>query len=360
MTHVVEPLRQGAKIGILGGGQLGRMLSLAAAQLGFDVIIYEPEPDCPAGRVSASCYSAPWDDKVALGEFAASVDVVTFEFENVPAQSLAHIGAIAPIRPGLKSLEHTQDRLIEKTFIANLGLQTAPFAALGSQQDLVDACAALGPEAILKTRRFGYDGKGQIRLDTSSNLDAIWGDISGQDWIFEGFVDFKTEVSVILARDVNGTISTFDVTQNVHRAGILHTSTVPADIAQSSRAAAIAQATRLAHALDHIGVMAVEFFVRDDGTLIVNEIAPRVHNSGHWTQDGCNTCQFQQHIRAIAGWPLGDVARHASAITMTNLIGDDIARIDGLIGAQGTHLHLYGKRQTRSGRKMGHVNKVGI
>jgi 5-(carboxyamino)imidazole ribonucleotide synthase len=347
----------GGKIGILGGGQLGRMLAIAGAELGFDVHIYEPEPDCPAGRV-AHCTTARWDDLDALGRFAQSVDVLTFEFENVPATSLAHAGALAPIRPGLKSLELTQDRLIEKRFLTDLGLNTAPFTDIACVDDIRTALRDLSPNGILKTRRFGYDGKGQIQVSTQNDLTALEEDMARQAWIFEGLVDFDCEVSVILASSQDGEVRAYDVTQNVHRRGILHTSNVPAIIDQALQAKAIGQATKIAQALGHIGIMAVEFFVTKQAQLVVNEIAPRVHNSGHWTQDGCNTSQFAQHMRAVAGWPLGDTTRHARAVEMTNLIGEDVAAWRDLSAQDGTFLHLYGKREVRAGRKMGHVNRV--
>jgi 5-(carboxyamino)imidazole ribonucleotide synthase len=358
MTLVHEPLEQGAKIGILGGGQLGRMLALAGAELGFDVHIYEPEPDCPAGRVAARCITAAWDDLAALADFAANVDVLTFEFENVPAASLAHVEALKPIRPGIKSLELTQDRLIEKRFINGLGLSTAPFAAIASLEDLNNAATKLGPDGILKTRRFGYDGKGQIRLSDVSDLAEIWRDIHGQAWIFERLVEFACEVSVVLARSVDGAMLAYDVTQNVHRHGILHTSTIPSALSQVQQNLALEQASQIAQALDHVGVLAIEFFVATDGSLIINEIAPRVHNSGHWTQDGCNVCQFQQHVRAVVGWPLGDPTRHATRIEMTNLIGEDVLVWNSLASEEGAFLHLYGKRSIRVGRKMGHINRI--
>lgn len=359
MIPVLEPkLKQGSKIGILGGGQLGRMLALAGAKLGFDVHIFEPELGCPAGRVAAQCVTAPWDDLEALSRFAAGVDVLTFEFENVPATSLAHVAQIKPIRPGIKSLELTQDRLIEKAFINELGLTTAPYAKIDNLQELQRAVIQFGPSGILKTRRFGYDGKGQVRIDATSDLTQIWDDIKGQAWIFEGFVDFAFEVSVIFARGHDGAIAAFDVTQNIHQNGILHTSVVPSSLNKAQGAAALLQASIIARALDHVGVLAIEFFVSKDGDLIVNEIAPRVHNSGHWTMDGCNVCQFQQHIRAVAGWPLGDPTRHSAQIEMTNLIGDDVDNWQSLAAETGAFLHLYGKRQARAGRKMGHVNRV--
>jgi 5-(carboxyamino)imidazole ribonucleotide synthase len=359
MIPVVEALPQGAKIGILGGGQLGRMLALAGGELGFDVHVYEPEADCPAGRVAAHCVTAAWDDLTALADFARSVDIVTFEFENVPATSLAHVAAITPIRPAIKSLELTQDRLTEKRFINSLGLATAPFAAVDTAEDLTAAIARLGPNGILKTRRFGYDGKGQVRLNAQSDLKTIGKELGAQTWIYEGLVEFNCEVSVILARSLTGQMAAFDVTRNIHVSGILHTSTVPSGLDLDVQSAALAAATQIANALDHVGVLAVEFFVTDERALVVNEIAPRVHNSGHWTQDGCNTCQFQQHMRAVAGWPLGDPTRYATQIEMTNLIGGDIATWPRLAAEKATYLHLYGKRDARTGRKMGHVNRVG-
>jgi 5-(carboxyamino)imidazole ribonucleotide synthase len=357
-TLVHRPLDQGGTIGILGGGQLGRMLAFAGAELGFDVHIYEPEADCPASRVAAHHITAPWDDLSALADFAAGVDVLTFEFENVPAASLAHVAAFKPVRPGFKSLELTQDRLVEKNFINRLGLATAPFTPIDNIDNLRAATARHGADAILKTRRFGYDGKGQIRLNSDSDLDAISTSIVDQEWILEGLVDFACEVSVVLARGSDGAIAAFDVTENVHVGGILRTSNVPAAISAATAAEALAQATKIATTLEHIGVLAIEFFVTKAGDLIVNEIAPRVHNSGHWTMDGCNACQFQQHIRAVAGWPLADPVRHSDKIEMTNLIGDDVNSWQRVASEKSAFVHLYGKRQARAGRKMGHVNRI--
>lgn len=358
MSQAVTSLPPLSRIGILGGGQLGRMLALAAAELGFDTVVYEPEADCPAGRVAARCITAPWDDQASLAAFAQAVDVITFEFENVPAASLTFLASCKPIRPGLASLTQTQDRLVEKTFIQSLGLATAPFAACDSLADLEAAAAQIGLPAILKTRTLGYDGKGQIRLRAADHLAQAWQDLGGQSAILEGFIDFDREVSVILARAHTGQIAAFDVPENGHKAGILHTSTVPARISADLAAKAVAQASSIADALDHIGVLAVEFFVVGADQLIVNEIAPRVHNSGHWTQDGCAADQFQQHIRAIAGWPLASPRRHTNQIIMTNLIGSDIEAWQGLSAEPDTYVHLYGKRQSREGRKMGHVNRL--
>ena len=357
MTAASDRLAPGSTIGILGGGQLGRMLAMAAAELGFDCVVYEPEADCPAGRVAAKCFNAAWNDQKALAAFAECVDVVTFEFENVPAASLAFLEARAVIRPGLKSLQLTQDRLVEKQFIQGVGLQTAPFAACDSLEGLERAVATIGLPAILKTRTLGYDGKGQFRLSQISDVAEAWAVLGGSPAILEGFVPFEREVSVILARAVDGSVAAYDVTENVHQGGILRTSTIPAQISDALGERAVAAAAELAAALDHIGVLAVEFFVLGD-ELVVNEIAPRVHNSGHWTQDGCAADQFQQHIRAVVHWPLASTKRHAPRVVMTNLIGHDVDALADLAGQADTFVHLYGKRAVRDGRKMGHVIKL--
>jgi 5-(carboxyamino)imidazole ribonucleotide synthase len=357
MTAGSNRLAPGSTIGILGGGQLGRMLALAAAELGFDCVVYEPEADCPAGRVAAKCFTAAWDDQEALAAFAGCVDLITFEFENVPAPSLAFLAERAIIRPGLKSLQLTQDRLVEKQFIQSLGLETAPFAACDSLADLERAVATIGVPAILKTRTLGYDGKGQFRLSQAKDATQAWAASGGKPAIVEGFVAFEREVSVILARAVDGSFAAFDVTENVHQAGILRTSTVPAQISDGLGVKAVEAASQIAAALDHNGVLAVEFFVVGK-ELVVNEIAPRVHNSGHWTQDGCASDQFQQHIRAVAHWPLASTKRHAPKVVMTNLIGSDVEAWADLAGQPDTFVHLYGKRAVRNGRKMGHLVRL--
>lgn len=357
MTATLDRLAPGSTIGILGGGQLGRMLAVAAAELGFDCVVYEPEADCPAGRVAARCITAAWDDQEALTAFADCVDVLTFEFENVPAPSLAFLEKRAIIRPGLKSLQLTQDRLVEKQFIQGLGLKTAPFAACDTLQGLDGAVAAIGLPAILKTRTLGYDGKGQFRLSRPSDAAEAWAALGGTPAILEGFVPFDREVSVILARAVDGSFAAYDVTENVHQGGILRTSTVPAQVSDALGDQAVAAAAQIAEALDHIGVLAVEFFVVGE-RLVINEIAPRVHNSGHWTQDGCAADQFQQHIRAVVHWPLASTKRHAPHVVMTNLIGKDVDVWANLAGQPDTFVHLYGKRAVRDGRKMGHVIKI--
>lgn len=348
-----EPLRTGATIGILGGGQLGRMLSVAASRLGYRTHIYEPGA-APAADVAHALTTAPYDDVEAIGRFAASVDVVTYEFENVPAASLDLIESAVEIRPNRRALEISQDRLSEKTFLTGLGLTTAPFAAIDSADDLAAAMSGQA-RAILKTRRLGYDGKGQLRLSEGDDLAAAWAEI-GAPSVLEGFVDFSAEISVIVARGGDGAVAAYDPGLNIHHDGILRQTTVPCGLPGRLTMDAVILAGRVVTALDYIGVMGVELFVTPAG-LVVNEIAPRVHNSGHWTQAGCVVDQFEQHIRAVAGLPLGDGRRYAD-VQMENLIGDDVDRVPALLAESGAQLHLYGKGAARPGRKMGHVNRV--
>ncbi|WP_425051663.1 5-(carboxyamino)imidazole ribonucleotide synthase [Psychromarinibacter sp. S121] len=350
------PLTPGATIGILGGGQLGRMLSVAASRLGFLTHIYEPGAEPPAGHVAHRVTTAPYEDEKALKTFAASVDVITYEFENIPTAALDLLESLKPIHPGRQALATSQDRLTEKTFLRELGLGTAPFAAVDSAEDLAKAIDEIGTPAILKTRRFGYDGKGQARLRSPEDADSALADMNGAPAILEGFVDFSMEISVIAARGANGEVAAFDPGENVHKDGILDTTTVPARISAALKTDAILLAGRILNALDYVGVLGVELFVTPQG-LLVNEIAPRVHNSGHWTQTGCVSDQFEQHIRAVAGWPLGDGGRH-SDVVMENLIGDDILRVPELARDPATAIHLYGKAEARPGRKMGHVNRI--
>ena len=352
---MTEPLATGATIGILGGGQLGRMLAVAASRLGLRTHIYEPGADCPAADVAHRCTTAAYDDHAALAAFAASVDVITYEFENIPTTTLDLLEALRPIRPGRLALATSQDRLVEKQFLQGLGLAVAPFAAVDSLADLQAALARIGPPAILKTRRMGYDGKGQARIMQAADADAAFADMAGAQAVLEGFINFSHEVSVIGARGADGSIACYDPGQNVHKAGILRTTTVPAKLTPGQRTDAVLIAARILNALDYVGVMGVELFVTVHG-LIVNEIAPRVHNSGHWTQNGCVIDQFEQHIRAVAGWPLGDASRHSNVV-MENLIGDDVLRIPALAKTN-VALHLYGKALAKPGRKMGHVNRV--
>ena len=353
---MTDALPTGSTIGILGGGQLGRMLSVAASRLGFKTCVFEPGGDCPASHVANYHFKAGYDDTQALKAFAASVDVITYEFENVPTAALDLLEDAAPIRPNRASLATSQDRLTEKAFLQELGLSVAPFANVESAADLKSAMASIGTPSILKTRRMGYDGKGQIRLAEGDDPNAVWAQMSDAPCVLEGFVEFSHEVSVIGARSIEGQVSCFDPGENVHRDGILHSTTVPARLSASQRTDAVLLAGRILNALDYVGVMGVELFVTSGG-LIVNEIAPRVHNSGHWTQNGCVIDQFEQHIRAVAGWPLGDGSRHADAV-MENLIGDDMDRVADLAADPDVALHLYGKADVKPGRKMGHFNKV--
>ncbi|MFG5380896.1 5-(carboxyamino)imidazole ribonucleotide synthase [Yoonia sp. R2-816] len=352
---MTDPLPTGATIGILGGGQLGRMLSVAAARLGFKTCIFEPGGDCPASHVSNFHMKAGYDDQAALENFAKSVDVVTYEFENIPTAALDLIEDHVPIHPGRLALATSQDRLNEKSFLQDLGLQTAPFADVTSLDDLTIAIDGIGTPAILKTRRMGYDGKGQARIMDVGDTEKAFADMAGTPAILEGFIDFSHEVSVIGARSADGALACYDPGENVHEAGILRTTTVPARLTPDQRTDAVLIAARILNALDYVGVLGVELFVTSSG-LIVNEIAPRVHNSGHWTQNGCTICQFEQHIRAVAGWPLGDGTRH-SDVVMENLIGDDMDRIPEIARTDAA-IHLYGKAEAKPGRKMGHVNRV--
>ncbi len=351
-----QALPPGAVIGILGGGQLGRMLSVAASRLGYLCHIYEPSSLPPAGHVAARVTTAPYEDLDALRAFAASVDVVTYEFENVPTAALDVIEATRPIRPNRKALAISQDRITEKTFLNGLGLKTAAFAPVNSEEDLRAAVAQIGLPAILKTTRLGYDGKGQARLESDADIPGAWAAMQDQPAVLEGFVRFEREISIIGARGLDGAVSAYDPGENIHREGILRTTTVPARLSPGQRSDAVLLAARILNALDYVGVMGVELFVTRDG-LLVNEIAPRVHNSGHWTQAGCTVDQFEQHIRAVTGLPLGDGTRYAD-VEMENLIGDDITRLPEILREKNAALHLYGKGEARPGRKMGHVNRI--
>ncbi len=353
---MTEPLQPGATIGILGGGQLGRMLSVAASRLGFRCHIFEPGPNPPAGHVAAQLTSASYDDTSALTAFAESVDVITYEFENIPTSALDLLEALRPVRPGREALRVSQDRLTEKSYLRELGLRTAAFAAVETIGELSAAVAAIGAPSILKSRRFGYDGKGQVRLSSALDAQNAFDDMAGAPSILEGFVDFSHEVSVIGARGIDGQIACYDPGENVHLQGILHTTRVPARLSASQQTDAILIAAKIMNALDYVGVMGVELFVTKT-ELIVNEIAPRVHNSGHWTQNGCPIDQFEQHIRAIAGWPLGDGGRHAD-VEMTNLIGEDVNTVQNVAFDGTVAIHLYGKAEAKPGRKMGHINRV--
>ncbi|WP_370274805.1 5-(carboxyamino)imidazole ribonucleotide synthase [Pararhodobacter marinus] len=351
-----ETLQPGAVIGILGGGQLGRMLSVAASRLGLRCHVYDPGANPPAGHVAERVTTAPWDDEAALRAFAASVDVITYEFENIPTATLDLLESLKPVRPGRRALAVSQDRLTEKDFLTGLGLKTAPYRDVPDRAALEAALAEIGTPAILKTRRLGYDGKGQARIMEPAQADAALDEMGGAEAILEGFVDFTHEVSVIAARGVTGEVACYDPGENVHRDGILRTTTLPARLAPGQHMDAVLLAGKILNALDYVGVMGVELFVTPRG-LIVNEIAPRVHNSGHWTQAGCTVDQFEQHIRAVAGWPLGNGQRYADVV-MENLIGDDVDRVPELARAADVQIHLDGKGAARPGRKMGHVNRI--
>ena len=352
----MNSLPLGATIGILGGGQLGRMLSVAAARLGYRSHIFEPSANPPAADVAHALTTASYDDAAALTAFAETVDVITYEFENIPTAALDLLEALRPIRPNRRALAIAQDRILEKDFLTGLGLTCAPYRAVNTAAEMAAAVAEIGTPSILKTTRLGYDGKGQARLTSPEDTEAAFASMNGAPSVLEGFIDFSHEVSVIAARGLDQSVACYDPGENVHRSGILHTTTLPARLTPAQRSDAILLAARILNALDYVGVMGVEIFVTAKG-LIVNEIAPRVHNSGHWTQNGCAVDQFEQHIRAIAGLPLGDGARH-SDVVMENLIGDDIARLPQILRENDAALHLYGKAEARPGRKMGHVNRV--
>lgn len=346
-------------VGILGGGQLGRMLALAAAELGLSCHIYCPDTKSPAFAVAAARTVAPYDDESALAAFAGAVDVVTFEFENIPVATLDFLAERVTVLPGRASLELTQDRVSEKALMTKLGIPVPAFGEVAEQADIYSALAKTGRPALLKTRRFGYDGKGQALLRAGDDPVAAWRAIGQAPSVLEAFVPFDREISVVLARGRDGETKAYDIAENVHKTGILATTTVPATVSPALADEATAIAGQIAEALGHVGVLAVEMFVSDgrEPRLLVNEIAPRVHNSGHWTTDACLCSQFEQHIRAIAGWPLGNPERHSDAV-MTNLIGDAVADWTTLAAEPGARLHLYGKTETRPGRKMGHVNRI--
>ncbi|MEM8571148.1 MAG: 5-(carboxyamino)imidazole ribonucleotide synthase [Pseudomonadota bacterium] len=348
-----EVLLPGSTVGILGGGQLGRMLSLAAARLGLKCHIYEDAEAPCAAQVADAFTRGAYDDEAALTAFANSVDVVTYEFESVDLRAVDILTPRVPVRPGRRALEVSQDRVAEKDFLTGLGLRTAPYAAADTEAQLQAAVAAIGTPSILKTRRFGYDGKGQTRLKDPAETAQAWEAIGGQPAVLEGVVPFEREISVIATRALNGAVVCFDPGENAHENGILRRTEVPARITPALAQDAVLLAGRILNALDYVGVIGVELFVAPDG-LVVNEIAPRVHNSGHWTQNACLTDQFEMHIRAICGWPLGDGQRHADA-EMVNLLGSEA---DEAVSAADGAVHLYGKGEARPGRKMGHINRI--
>ncbi|MFD1610638.1 5-(carboxyamino)imidazole ribonucleotide synthase [Sphingomonas tabacisoli] len=350
-------LPPGSTIGILGGGQLGRMLAIAAAQLGYRTHIYAPEASGPATEVSAEWTQAGYDDEQALTRFAERVGVVTYEFENVPPEALDQLEALVPIRPGKRSLEISRVREREKSLVRKLGGHTAPFRAVATLDQLREAFEEIGAPSILKTSSLGYDGKGQVRLRDGSDLGEAWREIGGAPSVLEGFVEFDAEFSVLLCRGAGGETAVWDTPDNVHTNGILDTSTVPArSLVLAQAPEAIALARKVADALDHIGLLTLEFFATAHGP-VFNEMAPRVHNSGHWTIEGAVTSQFENHIRAVCGLPLGSTARTGVRAEMRNLIGEAANDWREIVDDPGAKLHLYGKH-VRPGRKMGHVTRV--
>ncbi|MBZ9806398.1 MULTISPECIES: 5-(carboxyamino)imidazole ribonucleotide synthase [unclassified Mesorhizobium] len=352
-------LPAGSTIGIIGGGQLGRMLAMAAARLGYRTVVLEPQPDCPAAQVANRQVTAAYDDPAALAELAEASAIITYEFENVPVAAANALAAKVPVYPPPRALDVAQDRVNEKTFLNGIGIATADFRPVDTDDELTAALKAFDGSGILKTRRMGYDGKGQrVFRDTQAGDFAGTCEAMGNvPLILESFVPFECEVSVIAARGIEGAVAAYDPAENVHRNGILHTSTVPAAIAPRTAEAARAAASKILSALDYVGVIGVEFFVLADGSLLANEIAPRVHNSGHWTEAACIVSQFEQHIRAVAGLPLGSPNRHSDCV-MENLIGDDILRVPELLAEPDLMLHLYGKAEARPGRKMGHFTRI--
>ena len=352
------PLAPGSTIGILGGGQLGRMLALAAARLGFDVAILDPEPDCPASRVAKTTITAAYDDPAALKALAEVSDVITFEFENVPARAVERLLAFgAEVAPNARALAIAQDRVDEKTFLNGAGAPTVAFAAADDIASLTRAVQTLGAPCLIKTRREGYDGKGQTWVEQASDAAAAFARVGSGPVIVEAPAAFRRELSVIAARGRSGEIALYPLGENHHEGGILGRTQAPAQVSGKTQAQAEQIAVRILGGLDYVGVLAVELFELDDGQLLVNEIAPRVHNSGHWTLDGCEVDQFEQQIRAVAGWPLGHTQPLAHT-DMINLIGDDMDAWKTLIAEPGARVWFYGKREARPGRKMGHVNRL--
>ncbi|MER9336541.1 5-(carboxyamino)imidazole ribonucleotide synthase [Mesorhizobium sp. M0293] len=353
-------LLAGSTIGIIGGGQLGRMLAVAAARLGYRTVVLEPQADCPAAQVANRQITAAYDDPAALAELAASSSVVTYEFENVPVAAASALAIQVPVYPPARALDVAQDRLSEKTFLNAIGIATADFHAVDNDDELTAALKAFDGSGILKTRRMGYDGKGQriFRNMETGGFAGTCEAMGNVPLILESFVPFEREISVIAARGLDGAVAAYDPAENVHRNGILHTSTLPAAIMPETAEAARAAASKILSALNYVGVIGVEFFVLADGSLLANEIAPRVHNSGHWTEAACIVSQFEQHIRAVAGLPLGSPDRHSDCV-MENLIGDDVLRVPALLAEPDLMLHLYGKAEARPGRKMGHFTRIG-
>lgn len=357
-TPIYKPLKPNSTIGIIGGGQLGRMLCIASAELGYRTIILEPDPNAPAAQVANDQIMADYDDEIALESLAKLADIITYEFENVPSQTIEQLEAERPVHPNARALMIAQDRLLEKQMAEEIGARPAPFYPVNNLEDLDRGLAQTGYPAILKTRRLGYDGKGQVKIENPDEADSALHSMNGQDAILEAFVNFECEISIIAARNQDGTFSAYDIVENVHKNHILSTSTVPASIHIKVAQEAENIADRIAQHLNYVGVFAVEFFVENAKTenfkIYLNEIAPRVHNSGHWTEAACTISQFEQHIRAIVGLPLMPPTRHSDCV-MHNIIGPQIDELEPCFTNPNAKIQLYGKVETRDGRKMGHV-----
>jgi 5-(carboxyamino)imidazole ribonucleotide synthase len=353
------PLAPGSTIGIIGGGQLGRMLAMAAAKMGYRTVILEPQPDCPAAQVANRQIVAAYDDAVALADLAAICAVVTYEFENVPVSAAETLALSVPVYPPPKALEVSQDRLTEKRFLGGHGVPVVRYGQVDSDERFAYVLNELGGQGVLKTRWMGYDGKGQrvFRKGDAAETSGVFASMGSVPLIMEEFVPFVREISVIGVRAQDGSCITYDPAENVHREGILRTSTVPAHISTDTSVAAQEYATVVMYRLDYVGVMGIEYFVMKDGSIVANEIAPRVHNSGHWTEAACAVSQFEHHIRAITGHPLVTTKRHSDCV-MENLIGSDVDKVPALAGEGQTVIHLYGKVESRPGRKMGHLTRL--
>jgi 5-(carboxyamino)imidazole ribonucleotide synthase len=351
-----EPLPPGATIGILGGGQLARMMAMAAARLGYRTIVLDPARPCPAAQVCNDQIVADYDDPSALDQLADRCDVVTYEFENVPALAGHRLAEQVRLHPDVRALEVSQDRLEEKQFLRSIGIETARFAPVSNRGGLRTALADFGTDVIVKTRRFGYDGKGQLRIPAGGDVPDLVETLGTDQLIAEAVVDFVAEISVIAARSIDGRICCFEPAVNTHRDGILSSSVVPSGLDRPVIDRAVGDAGRLLDALEYVGVLGLELFVLADGAVLANEFAPRVHNSGHWTELVSTVDQFEQHVRAITGHPLGDPT-HAPC-EMINLIGDDVERVERLVADGGWRVHLYGKDEVRPGRKMGHATRL--
>lgn len=344
-------------VGILGGGQLGRMLAQAAQSLGVETVILCPEADSPAGQVANKTIQAPYKSEDALKELAGACDVVTYEFENIPSTAVQFISRHVPVRPGVAALKTSQNRIVEKNFLTDIGVQTTAFTPILDLEDILNASKRLGLPAVLKTRRLGYDGKGQAMIKSRDGIGEAWQKLMGQPAIFESFVHFTRELSIICARGVRRDMVFYPVVENVHRDHILYQTTAPAALSPRAQQEAEEIARQIARGLDYVGVLTVELFETGDGGLLVNEIAPRVHNSGHWSIEACETSQFENHIRAVLGMPLGPTTLKHQAL-MTNLIGDEVDQAPDYEREPDTYVHLYGKAEAKPGRKMGHVTKL--